>query len=140
MDVKFIDLPEDFDPRRPRRMGFSFGDVKKIARALNGPLIGTVNMPGAEHAVTVRLFALDFEAISVVAYWGLFRFDGEITTEKTEELIADYNVRKQDPYEFVNLLMKALRAGGHLPKDKDEPLRGSSVAPLAPMATRDSTL
>jgi len=137
MDVKFIELPADFDPSRPRRMGFSFGDIKKITRALNGPLLGGTGVPGAERSVWVRLWSLDPDALSTVCYWGLFRFDPEITTEKVDELIYGYNVRTKDPMKLVSLVMDALRAGGHLPEDKDKPVAPGSSPSSPPAGSSD---
>lgn len=137
-DVRFIDMPPEFDPERPRRMGFTYGDIKKITRGLNGPLIAGQSVPGADRSVWVRLWSLDPDAVSTVAYWGLQRFDPDIKTEKVDDLIYRYNVYTEDPYALIGLIVKALQIGGHLPKDQDKPVEAKDKDPLGRRATTET--
>ena len=102
----------------PRRMGFAYEDIEQAQRRLNGPLVGLPSVAGAERALNVRLWMIDSEVISHLAFVGMHNFDPNMTREKAKEVIQACNVRYKDPFEFVKLIDKALKAGGHMPEEQ----------------------
>lgn len=101
----------------PRRMGFTYEDIEGAQRRLNGPMMGLPGVAGAERALHVRLWTADAEVISHLAFVGMRNFDVNMTREKAKEIIGASYAKNKSPFPFIEMLDKALKAGGFVAEE-----------------------
>lgn len=140
--MKYIEVTKSEDDPMPMldqpcRMGFGYGDMRRLQKLFNAPLIGDETTWST--SLLGRLGNQDANVISAFMAIGLANYRKKLDQEDTDKLIEAYLDGGGEMNDLVKLIRRALEAGNHIPKKKSPSDTGPTVedTPRGPLVVRD---
>lgn len=105
---------------QPRQMAFGSGDVRRLIRQFNAPLLGSTDDTVADSLIG-RLYGQDVNVIAAMLLTGLGNYNRKLDVDDIDKII-DAHLDDGGTYsDLVRLIRLALEEGNHIPKQKEQP-------------------